>query len=165
MKRFIFALIVVIIIAVSLWAAETTGGVTDMEKEKAAIKQAALDYVEGWYEGNPERMDRALHPELVKRAPRPLPNGRIIIGYASKSNMVEYARAGLGKKIPVDKANITCEILDIFEDIASVKTTTVDFIDYVHLVKIEGQWKIINVLWEAAKPPASPTPPTEKKKE
>jgi len=27
------------------------------------IKQTALDYIEGWYEGNAERMERALHPE------------------------------------------------------------------------------------------------------
>ena len=32
-----------------------------------AIKQTALDYIEGWYEGNAERMERALHPELAKR--------------------------------------------------------------------------------------------------
>ena len=36
--------------------------------EKAAIRQAALDYIEGWYEGDAARMDRALHAELVKRA-------------------------------------------------------------------------------------------------
>lgn len=163
MKRFMFVMIMSVIIAVSSWAAGTAGGDMDMEKEKAAIKQATLDYVEGWYEGNPERMDRALHPELVKRAPRPLPNGRTIISYASKSNMVEYTRAGFGKKIPKDKANITCKILDIYNNIASVKTTTVDFIDYVHLVKIEGKWKVINVLWEGAKPPAPAAVKKEKK--
>jgi hypothetical protein len=40
------------------------GGVSD--KDLADIRQAALDYVEGWYEGNVERMERALHDELVK---------------------------------------------------------------------------------------------------
>src|SRR5687767_13133238 len=35
--------------------------------DSTAIRATALDYVEGWYEGNPERMTRALHPELVKR--------------------------------------------------------------------------------------------------
>ncbi len=32
--------------------------------DNAAIKQTALDYIEGWYEGNAERMQRALHPDL-----------------------------------------------------------------------------------------------------
>ena len=33
--------------------------------DSSAIRATALDYVEGWYEGNAERMSRALHPELV----------------------------------------------------------------------------------------------------
>ena len=35
--------------------------------DSAAVRASALDYAEGWYEGNTERMTRALHPELVKR--------------------------------------------------------------------------------------------------
>src|SRR5262245_52406842 len=40
------------------------------EADLAAIKQTALDYIEGWYEGSAERMERALHPELAKRIVR-----------------------------------------------------------------------------------------------
>jgi len=39
----------------------------DVEKDKAAVKQAAHDYAEGYCEGSAERMERALHPLLVKR--------------------------------------------------------------------------------------------------
>ncbi|HEX5963923.1 MAG TPA: nuclear transport factor 2 family protein, partial [Gemmatimonadales bacterium] len=35
--------------------------------DSSAIRATALDYVEGWYDGNAERMSRAVHPELVKR--------------------------------------------------------------------------------------------------
>ena len=31
------------------------------------ITAAALDYVEGWFDGDADRMRRALHPDLVKR--------------------------------------------------------------------------------------------------
>ena len=34
------------------------------------IEQACLDYVEGWYTGDVERMKRALHPDLAKRRAR-----------------------------------------------------------------------------------------------
>jgi len=37
--------------------------------ETAAIKQIALDYREGWYECNSNRMDCAVHPGLAKRIP------------------------------------------------------------------------------------------------
>ena len=29
-----------------------------MNEEIDAIRQAALDYMEGWYEGNPDRMEK-----------------------------------------------------------------------------------------------------------
>jgi Putative lumazine-binding len=44
------------------------------EADLTAIKQTALDYIEGYYEGNGERMERALHPELAKRIVRTDPN-------------------------------------------------------------------------------------------
>jgi hypothetical protein len=35
--------------------------------EEDGLRAAVLDYVEGRFDGNAERMERALHPELVKR--------------------------------------------------------------------------------------------------
>ena len=45
------------------------------------------------------------------------------------------------------KANIT--IFDISNDIATIKVTQnkYKFFDYIHLGKIDGEWKIINLLW------------------
>ena len=39
----------------------------EIEADRAAIRETALNYIEGWYEGNAERMKSALHPELAKR--------------------------------------------------------------------------------------------------
>jgi hypothetical protein len=44
--------------------------------DSAGIRAAALDYIEGWYEGNAERMERALHPELAKRIVNTDPHNR-----------------------------------------------------------------------------------------
>ena len=40
---------------------------TRKHDDEAAIRATALNYVEGRYEGNPERMKAALHPDLAKR--------------------------------------------------------------------------------------------------
>jgi hypothetical protein len=32
-----------------------------------AVRLVVLDYLEGWFEGDAGRMERALHPEMVKR--------------------------------------------------------------------------------------------------
>ena len=41
--------------------------------EEAAIRATVLDYVQGWYDGDAARMERALHPELAKRSSGPTP--------------------------------------------------------------------------------------------
>src|SRR5688572_6478371 len=43
--------------------------------DSAAVRAAALDYIEGWYEGNADRMARAVHPELAKRIVQTNPQG------------------------------------------------------------------------------------------
>ncbi len=52
------------------------------------------------------------------------------------------------KEDPESLGKIECEILDVHGEMASVKTVCPDFIDYIQMAKWEGQWKIINVLWE-----------------
>jgi hypothetical protein len=43
--------------------------VSTSRSDEDAIRALALDYFEGWFTGDVTRMDRALHPELVKRSP------------------------------------------------------------------------------------------------
>ncbi len=124
------------------------GQVADPAQEKEAITKAALDYIEGWFEGNAERMDRALHPQLAKRMVVPNPQGgpeRFI--HLTKDQMVEATGKGGGKKVPPENRAIKVTILDIYRGIASVRVDSVAYIDYLHLAKSEGGWKIINVLW------------------
>lgn len=125
------------------------GKPVSIEKERAAIEEAALNYLEGWFAGDAERMSRALHPELTKRGFQPSPaTGGHFVNHLTASNMVELTRAGVGKKTPRATNKTAVMILDVYRDIASVKTVCSEFIDYLQLVKIDGQWKIINVLWE-----------------
>jgi hypothetical protein len=39
-------------------------------------------------------------------------------------------------------------ILDVYENMASVKVVFLDWVDYVHIAKFSGRWVIVNVLWE-----------------
>jgi len=123
----------------------------ETNKEEVAIKQAALDYIEGWYEANPERMERALHPDLAKRYALKLPTGRDILQSVSAQAMVEMTRAGGGSKTPKEKRQNEVVVLDIDGDIAAAKTTSADYVDYLQLAKTNGQWKIVNVLWRFRK--------------
>jgi len=117
--------------------------------DETAIKQTALDYIEGWYEGNAERMERALHPDLAKRAVFPNPaTGRDRFDHMSAMSLVQGTRSGFGKRTPKDKQQKDVTILDRFGSTASVKIVAADWIDYLHVAKINGRWLIVNVLWE-----------------
>jgi len=117
--------------------------------ENAAIKQTALDYIEGWYEGNTERMERALHPELAKRIVRTDPkSGRSRLDSMSAMTLVQGVRAGGGTKTPKEQQQKDVVILDVFENAACVKVTASDWVDYLQVAKSNGRWVIVNVLWE-----------------
>ena len=117
--------------------------------DAAAIKKPALDYIEGWYEGNAARMESALHPELAKRALIvDLSTGHGRLDSMSAMSLVQRTRAGGGSKTPKDKQQKDVTILDRFNNAAIVKVVAAEWVDYLQEVKINGEWKIVNVLWE-----------------
>jgi hypothetical protein len=117
--------------------------------DSSGIKQAALDYIEGWYEGNAERMERALHPELAKRIVNTNPrNGRNTLGQQGAMTLVNNTRAGGGKETPAAERRKDVRILDIFGNTASVRIDASAWVDYLHVAKWNGRWVIVNVLWE-----------------
>ena len=143
MKRIGLIMVIAIVACVSVQAQTAVS-----EADKAAIKQAALDYLEGWYEGNAERMERALHPELAKRIVRTNPQGQSRLDQMSAMTLVQYTRGGGGKNTPKESQQKDITILDVFENAASVKAVAADWIDYLHVAKSNGKWVIVNVLWE-----------------
>ncbi len=117
--------------------------------DSAGIRAAALDYAEGWYEGNGDRMARALHPELVKRiVVRDTTTGRTMVQGMGASVLVNSTRHGYGKETPKDRQQKDVTILDIFGNAACAKAVMADWIDYMQLAKVDGRWVIVNVLWE-----------------
>jgi hypothetical protein len=117
--------------------------------DSAGIRAAALDYAEGWYEGNPDRMARAVHPELVKRiVVRDTVSGRDMIQGMGATVLVNNTRRGYGKGTPADHQEKTVTIFDIFRGSATVRVTMSDWIDYLQLARVDGRWQIVNVLWE-----------------
>jgi len=128
--------------------------------ESAAIRKTALDYIEGWYAGDAARMEQALHPELAKRMISTDPKtGRSQFNHMGAMALVQRTRDGGGKKTPPDRQLKEVTILDRFNNAAVVKIVASDWIDYLEVAKFNGEWKIINVLWELKpKESSSPSP-------
>ena len=116
--------------------------------DSAGIRQAALDYIDGYYTGDGARMERAVHPELAKRIVRTNEQGRSQLGQMSAMTLVMGTRAGGGKDTPVAQRREDVTILDIYQNAASAKVYASGWVDYLHLAKWNGRWVIVNVLWE-----------------
>jgi hypothetical protein len=115
--------------------------------DSTAIRQAALDYIEGWYTGDAARMERALHPDLAKRIVMDQ-NGRSRLDQMSAMTLVQGVRAGGGTRTPPERQQKDVTIFDIFGNTATAKIVASDWVDYLHLARWNGEWKIVNVLWE-----------------
>ena len=136
--RFLAAVLVVLPAALPAQAAADSAG----------IRQAALDYIDGYYTGDGARMERAVHPELAKRIVRTNEQGRSQLGQMSAMTLVMSTRAGGGKDTPVAQRREDVTILDIYQNAASAKVYASRWVDYLHLAKWNGRWVIVNVLWE-----------------
>jgi Putative lumazine-binding len=131
------------------------------DADAQAIRNTALDYIEGWYAADGARMERALHPELAKRMVSPDSRGHSRLNQMSAMTLVQSTRAGGGSRTPKEQQQKDITILDHFNNAAVVKIVASGWVDYLEEVKFDGQWKIVNVLWELKD--LAPTPaPTDK---
>jgi hypothetical protein len=106
---------------------------------KALIEQTVRDYFEGWFDADAERVDRALHPDLVKRS---VVDDRVL----TKEQMVSFTAEGRGREDGVDRS-LEIRVDDVCEDIASATVLSAVYHEYVHLRKTPDGWRIYNAFW------------------
>lgn len=114
------------------------------------IKRVALAYIEAQHNPNPKLMESALHPRLVKRSVfRSKAAQKDYVSEYFAENMVILAETynAKGDKFPKNPRK-EIKLLDVSARTASVKLLADAWIDYMHIVKTNGEWKIINVLWQ-----------------
>ncbi len=117
-------------------------------------------YVEGWQAGDTERVARAVSTELAK--------SRVVtqsgFSFVTPMGCSLLLAATMGNKSGVRVKDLTpdqpfkleVKILDVDGANASVKAWNAKygFFDYMHMAKVNNEWKIINVLWDMSAPPA-----------
>jgi len=116
--------------------------------EQDAIKRTALNYAEGWYEGDADKMESALSTDLAKRIVRTNPQGQSMVSQMTALALVQGTRGGFGKQTAKAEQQKDVTILDVMGNAATVKLEMHDWVDYMHIGKVNGKWVIINVLWE-----------------
>jgi hypothetical protein len=122
---------------------------TDADRE--AVRQAALDYVEGVYNVDPSRIERSVHPKLAKLGFRRPPDEDAYSPGSTTTfeRLVEIAKTynkegKLSKDAPKEVT-----VFDVLDQTASVKLVAEWGVDYMHLAKFDGKWMIVNVLFQS----------------
>ena len=136
------------------WAAPTAAA-PQPTSDRAAVRQAVLDYVEGFYEGDTTKLVRAMWPEVRKYGYYRDAAGNPYRGMAMQfpSGFMNYAngvRAGTTRTPPNAPKEIT--IFDVQDQTASAKLTAWWGTDYLLLAKENGRWMITHVLWQSPPP-------------
>ena len=135
--KFLKSITVIVIVLITITVKSQT------TNDSIQIKQAALDYIEGWYYKDADRVDKAVHFEFVKRSIHTR-DSIDFLGTINKSRMdyitLFHQDREYGLKTQVF-------ILDAMPTIASVKVIFNECIEYLHIAKLNGQWKNVNNLF------------------
>lgn len=139
---------------VMLFAFAVTAAAQDAEKDAARVPLE--NYIKGHATGNPEFMRKAFHTE-----------GNLIFirdGKYSTRSFAEYISGFKGPNPPTAEESSrkrTIESIDIAGNAGSAKIIldypNVRFVDYMSLLKINGEWKIVNKIFYAEPKQAAET--------
>ena len=119
--------------------------------DSAAVRRAALDYVEGFYEGDTTKLVRALRPDFAKYGYSRPASATAYRGMAmSWDQAMAYAR-GVREGRSRTPAGAPKEVTlhDVQDQTASAKVRAFWGTDYLLLAREDGRWVITHVLWQS----------------
>lgn len=119
-------------------------------EDREAVRRAALDYIEGFYEGDSTKHVRSIRPEVFK------------YGYYIPRDSTKYAgeqmkweefhaftrRVRERRSFAPATAPKEVVVLDVLDQIANAKVTAWWGVDYLLMGKYDGKWMITHVIWQ-----------------
>lgn len=111
-----------------------------------SIRATVANYLEGWFSSDAKRMTEALHPNLVKYRVKKVPGSETEYLEAMGADSLIAFTAHNQEWV---KGKKTHEMKIVYRDdrIAVVHAVSDDFYDICNLARINGEWKIVQVLW------------------
>lgn len=121
------------------------------QPDEAGVRRAALDYLEGFYQGDDAKLRRSIHPEVDKfgfSRPGPdQPYRRVPMSYEQMFQFAEGVRNG--RNLPPDAAPMEVILLDVQDQTAVAKVVAWWGTDYLQMARYDGRWMIVHVLWQS----------------
>lgn len=131
--------------------AQDTGTAAD----RAAVRRAVLDYVEGFYEGDADKLTRSISPGVYKYGYGL--RGQEYVGMQMRfpAGFLGFAQGVReGRNRPPANAPREIVLFEVQDQTASAKLTAWWGTDYLLLGKQDGRWMITHVTWQSPPPRA-----------
>ncbi len=140
MKKKGYLLISAILISISAFA--------QSHNEATAIESTAVDYLMAWYKGDSKLMQATIHPHMSKKIVFDTGHKNGALAYLSAQDLLAQTTRKRTEDHNLHDLRKRVTVLDVYRNTATVKVDTDNWVDYLHLAKVAGQWKIVNILWE-----------------
>ncbi|WP_020523745.1 nuclear transport factor 2 family protein [Catelliglobosispora koreensis] len=115
--------------------------------DRDAVVATVTDYFEGWFDGDAERMERALHPALAKTGVGFDKLGAAFMESMNATDMIGWTGEGQGVARKPDGFTFEVTVNDLYRHIATVTVHSTVYREYLHLAKTPDGWKILNALY------------------
>lgn len=110
--------------------------------DRSKVEAVVRGYIDAWYAGDVDLMNRVLHDDLVKRTPGA--EDADLLREVPKARMMQLTADGGGD---ASDPSMEIDVDDVATDIAAARVVSPEYVDYLHLVKTSAGWKIANVLF------------------
>jgi hypothetical protein len=119
--------------------------------DSVGVRRAALDYLEGFYEGDSTKHVQSVRPEVYKYGFwLPRDSTRYQGEQMPWPEFLAYTRRmkARGATTPAS-APREVQLLDVLDQTAAVKVTAFWGTDYLLMGKYDGRWMVSSVLWQS----------------
>ena len=110
--------------------------------DTSAVRTTVTNYIEGYFTGDVQRMEQTLHPHYLKH----VMHAAIPMREMTGPEMMRGVRSEGAPDMPIGSKTERVTVLDVAGDIASAKLVTPGWTDYMTLLKVNGEWKILSVV-------------------
>ncbi len=125
-----------------------TGIQAQNSSEEAKITAKAIDYLQAWHQGDSELMLSTIHPQMAKKVVFDTGFKNGAVAFLSAQDLLAQTKKKRPEFLDRDALAERVKILDSYRNTATVKVDANNWIDYLHMAKISGEWRIVNILWE-----------------
>jgi hypothetical protein len=114
--------------------------------DEDAVRTAALDHVESWFDGDAARMESVLHPSYSA------------VEQFRAQDMIDATAKGTGRDEDADDRQISIEISYLKGDSARVICLSHRYVEVLQLVRAPEGWKVLNGIWRSRASVGHPSP-------